>query len=354
MAYASSISIQPNSCEDQSTISSPSRDRCTPVSAAAKQNSAAKSRSETASIEFGAAAAKPSSAANCCGSIGSDEPASAPGAERADRRPHVPVAQPAHVPGERLHVGEQLVGEQHRLRVLQVRHAGRGQVAASPPPARSAPSAARRAGRRRAARGRAGTAAGRWPPGRCGSGRPAACRRASRAARAAPARARCARPRRRSSAGSVPSSTASSRSSSAREHRVGLVVGQQPGPVQHPGVRAGREQVIPGEPPVEMHAERQPRERVRGPALEPSAPQPRRRRRRSPARPFPSVPPISLPQCIGPVLPPYSFRRAGVAGKVRARAASRRRRSRTGARLRPHPPFPAASRRARRASCCYP
>ena len=78
MAYASSISIQPNSCVDQSTISSPRRDRWTPISAAAKQNSAAKSRSETASIEFGAAEAKPSSAANCCGSIGSEDPASAP------------------------------------------------------------------------------------------------------------------------------------------------------------------------------------------------------------------------------------------------------------------------------------
>src|SRR5690242_12403524 len=78
VAYASSISTQPNSCEDQSTTSSPSRDRCTPVSAAAKQNSAAKSRSATASMEFGAASSKPSSAASTCGSTASDDPASAP------------------------------------------------------------------------------------------------------------------------------------------------------------------------------------------------------------------------------------------------------------------------------------
>ena len=38
----------------QSTISSPSRDRCTPISAATNRNSATKSRSLTASIEFGA------------------------------------------------------------------------------------------------------------------------------------------------------------------------------------------------------------------------------------------------------------------------------------------------------------
>src|SRR5713226_3049112 len=78
VAYASSISAQPNSCEDHSTISSPSLDRCTPSSAAAKQNSAAKSRSLTASIELAAAESKPSTAATVSGSSGSDEPASAP------------------------------------------------------------------------------------------------------------------------------------------------------------------------------------------------------------------------------------------------------------------------------------
>src|ERR1700751_4156031 len=78
VAYASSISAQPNSCDDHSTTSSPSRDRGTPSSPAAKQNSAAKSRSLTASIEFSAADSKPSSAATASGSSGSEEPASAP------------------------------------------------------------------------------------------------------------------------------------------------------------------------------------------------------------------------------------------------------------------------------------
>src|SRR5262249_34035202 len=78
VAYASSISAQPNSCDVQSTTSSPSLDRCTPASAAAKQNSAAKSLSATASIELAAGAANPSSAATAPGSSGRDEPARAP------------------------------------------------------------------------------------------------------------------------------------------------------------------------------------------------------------------------------------------------------------------------------------
>src|SRR5580693_360637 len=74
----SSSSTQWNSLVAQSTTSSPSRDRCTPTIAAQNKNSAAKSRSLTASIEFAAARAKPSSLATALGSSGSDEPASAP------------------------------------------------------------------------------------------------------------------------------------------------------------------------------------------------------------------------------------------------------------------------------------
>src|SRR5215510_5341830 len=78
VAYSSSISAQPNSCDVQSTTSSPSLDRCTPASAAAKQNSAAKSRSATASIELAAGTSNPSSAATATGSSASEDPASAP------------------------------------------------------------------------------------------------------------------------------------------------------------------------------------------------------------------------------------------------------------------------------------
>ena len=52
------------------------------------------------------------------------------GPERTDCGTPVPVPQPAYVPDQRLDVREQLMAEQHRLRVLQVRHARRGQVTA--------------------------------------------------------------------------------------------------------------------------------------------------------------------------------------------------------------------------------
>ena len=55
---------------------------------------------------------------------------------------------------------------------------GAGQSACAPRPGRRAPRTQVDQGRGdRPATGRAGTAAGRWPPGRCGCGRRAACRR---------------------------------------------------------------------------------------------------------------------------------------------------------------------------------
>ena len=39
------------------------------------------------------------------------------------------------------------------------------------------------------------------------------------------------------------------------EHRAQLGVGQQPGPVQHPGVGPGGPQVVPRQPPVELNAD---------------------------------------------------------------------------------------------------
>ena len=50
-----------NSAEVQSTSSSPMRERCTPSSATSKSDSATKSRSLTASIEFANGASNPSS-----------------------------------------------------------------------------------------------------------------------------------------------------------------------------------------------------------------------------------------------------------------------------------------------------
>src|SRR6185312_1368860 len=59
------------------------------------------------------------------------------------------------------------------------------------------------------------------------------------------------------------------------EHRAQLGVGQQAGPVQHPGVRPGGSQVVPRQPPVELDADGQPGQRVGRAGAEPPAPQPR-------------------------------------------------------------------------------
>ena len=77
-AHASATWQKPNSCEDQSTSSAPSRDRCVAQVAAAARKSSTKSRLETASIEFGATPAKPSSRATKPRSVSKFTPASAP------------------------------------------------------------------------------------------------------------------------------------------------------------------------------------------------------------------------------------------------------------------------------------
>src|SRR3954453_9835865 len=77
-AHASLTSQNPNSSEDQSTISAPSRERWVAQVAAALRKSSTKSRFETASIEFGTPPAKPSSEATSRRSVGKFTPASAP------------------------------------------------------------------------------------------------------------------------------------------------------------------------------------------------------------------------------------------------------------------------------------
>ena len=70
--------IRPVSGDDQITISSAKRDRCTAAIAQADSVSSTKSRSATASSEFAIGRAKPSAFAVMARSIGNDVPASAP------------------------------------------------------------------------------------------------------------------------------------------------------------------------------------------------------------------------------------------------------------------------------------
>ena len=69
---------KPNSAEDQYTISSERRERCIIVTAQAYRKSAAKSRSETASMLFSHTPSSPSSRATDSRSTGNVVPASAP------------------------------------------------------------------------------------------------------------------------------------------------------------------------------------------------------------------------------------------------------------------------------------
>ena len=102
VAKASSSFAQPNSCDVHSTTSSPRRERWMPIIAVANKNSATKSRSLTASIEFAHGSIEAELAAVACGSSGSDEPASAPApsgeyaVRRSQSRSRLDVTAQAH------------------------------------------------------------------------------------------------------------------------------------------------------------------------------------------------------------------------------------------------------------------
>ena len=121
VAKASGSFMKPNSSLDQSTISSPMRERCTWVSAAAKSASATKSRSETASSEFSNRCAKPSASATWSGSSGRLDPASAPAPSGDTSARLTTPCQRSTSRVKRPEVREQMVREQHRLGPLQVR-----------------------------------------------------------------------------------------------------------------------------------------------------------------------------------------------------------------------------------------
>ncbi len=273
--YASSSAAQPNSREAHRQTSSPIRERWTPIIAAAKRNSAAKSRSDTASMELAIAPSNPSSAAVASGSSGSDEPASAPAPERRVRRAGVPVAQPLDVAGEGVGVLGQLVAERHRLGVLQVGEAGGGGVDV----------ALGLVDERLLQIGQgedhaAGLGAqvepevGRHLVVAAAPGAELAAERAEPLDQAALQRGvhvLVGRRRREVPAGDVALEPVE-----GLHHLRELVVVQQPGPVQDAGVGPRRGQVVRRQPPVEVHRQGQRGQRVGRPALEPATPQPQR------------------------------------------------------------------------------
>ena len=148
----------------------------------AAQNSIAKSRSDTASSEFSHTPSKPSSFATIWRSIGNDVPASAAAPSGSLFTRLRQSASRWRVAREHLEIREQVMGERHRLRDLQVREARHhrlGVLLGEVEQRALQPFDERRAPRRSP---RADTAARRSPPGRCASARCAgACRRRRRA-----------------------------------------------------------------------------------------------------------------------------------------------------------------------------
>ena len=174
-----------------------------------------------------------------------------------------------------MHVGEQVMGEQHRLGVLQVGHAGhRGAaVPLGQPDQGGLQLGHRRRDLRAASRRYSRRSVATWSL-------------RLRPARSLPPRApsRSSRPRSSavctSSSSTVgrnePAATAASRSSSAADHPAQLGVVEQPGAVQHPGVRPRGRRSYGASRQSKCTLTESRGERLARPAAEPAAPQPRR------------------------------------------------------------------------------
>ena len=184
-------------------------------------------------------------------------PGQGPGPERADRRPPVPVPEPARVAGEGLDVREQPVGQQHRLGVLQVRHPRRGRAQV---PLRLVRQRRLQLGQPR--HDQAGVIAqvqaqvGGDLVVTAAAGPQLAGQRADPLQQAAFQRGvhvlvgggRAEPP--------LPAGLAQVVQRGQHPGQFGLV--EQAGLAQHAGVGAGGQQVVGGEPPVELDADRQP------------------------------------------------------------------------------------------------
>ncbi len=111
----------PNSLVDHRMTSSASRLRSTPTCAATNASSATKSREAVPSIELAVGVVEAELAGHGAGveaEAGAGEGAGA--VRRVGGDPAVPVAQPLDVAQQRPRVGEQVVGQQHGLGVLEV------------------------------------------------------------------------------------------------------------------------------------------------------------------------------------------------------------------------------------------